>query len=94
MATAAPRLSASLPPPRLLAAARVLVGLSQRELAALARIGTSTIARYEAGLSDLRGSSFDAILTVLRQRGIRFVDSTDEIAMGIVMLRDRSMGPT
>jgi predicted transcriptional regulator len=80
-------LSAPLPAPRLLAAARVLAGLSQRELAATAGIGTSTIARYEAGLSGLRGVTFQRILDALRKHGIRFVDSTDEIEMGVVALR-------
>jgi transcriptional regulator with XRE-family HTH domain len=82
-----PPVSDILPPPRLLAAARVLAGLSQRELATQAGIATSVIGRYEAGHSRLRSDSFEAILQVLRARGIRFVDATDKIAMGVLLIR-------
>jgi transcriptional regulator with XRE-family HTH domain len=87
MVAAPPRTSGMLPPPRLLAAARVLVGLSQRELAAEAGLAASVVGRYEAGLSTLRSDSFGAILTVLRGRGIRFADETEEVAMGVFVLR-------
>ena len=85
----APRLTASgaIPPPRLLAAARVLVGLSQRDLAAEAGLAVSSVGRYEAGLSGLRSDSLAAILGVLARRGVRFIDPTDEVEAGLVLLR-------
>ena len=79
--------SGSIPPPRLLAAARVLVGLSQRELATEAGLAVSSVGRYEAGLSGLRSGSLAAILKVLAKRGIRFVDPTYEVEVGLVLLR-------
>ena len=87
----APRLAASgaIPPPRLLAAARVLVGLSQRDLATEAGLAVSSVGRYEAGLSGLRSDSLAAILKVLARRGIRFIDPTDEVEAGLVLLRAR-----
>jgi transcriptional regulator with XRE-family HTH domain len=81
-----------LPPPRLLTAARALAGLTQRELAQAAGINTSLIGRYEAGLSTLRSDSFNAILTALRRYGIRFVGETDEVAMGVLLLKERTTG--
>ena len=85
----APRLpiSGSIPSPRLLAAARVLVGLSQRDLAGEAGLAVSSVGRYEAGLSTLRADSLAAILEVLRRRGVRFIDPTDEVEAGLVLLR-------
>jgi predicted transcriptional regulator len=79
-----------LPPPRLLAAARALIDLSQRELAAAAGIATSLVARYEAGHSMLRSDSFGAILAVLHHRGVRFVEATNEITMGVLLLRQQA----
>lgn len=77
-----------LPPPRLLAAARVLVGLSQRELAAEAGLAVSSVGRYEAGLSTMRADSLGSILAVLRKRGVRFLEETGEVAMGILLLKE------
>jgi hypothetical protein len=79
--------SGNLPPPRLLAAARALAGLSQRELATEAGVAASSIGRYEAGLSRFRSDSFEAILGALRRHGIRFIDETPEVAMGVYLIR-------
>jgi transcriptional regulator with XRE-family HTH domain len=84
-------MSTVLPPPRLLAAARVLVGLSQRELAAEAGLDRSLIGRYEAGLSMLRADSLGAILVVLKAHGIRFVEDMDGVEMGVLLVRDRKI---
>jgi transcriptional regulator with XRE-family HTH domain len=81
--------SAIPPQPRLVAAARVLIGLSQRELAAAAGVAIASIARYEAGTSTLRSNSFAAILTVFRAHGVRFVEETEEIAMGVLLLKEK-----
>jgi transcriptional regulator with XRE-family HTH domain len=77
------------PPPRLLAAARVLVGLTQRQLAAQAGVDRSLISRYEAGATMLRADSFGLIFAVLKRNGISFVEETDSVAMGVTLLRDR-----
>jgi transcriptional regulator with XRE-family HTH domain len=65
----------------------MLVGLSQRELAKAAGLATSSVSRYETGLSTLRADSFGAILSVLRSRGIRFMEETDDVAMGVMLMR-------
>lgn len=78
------------PSPRLLAAARVLVGLSQRELAAEAGLAASSVGRYEAGLSTMRANTFSAIIKVLKRRGVRFLDETSEIEMGVYLSRAAS----
>ena len=75
-----------MPSPRLLAAARVLVGLSQKELAAEAGVSATVIGRYKSGATTLRSNSLDAILTALRRNGVRLVDPTEEVAMGVVLL--------
>lgn len=85
-----PRTSSNLPSPRLLAAARSLVGLSQGELAVAAGLAKSSIGRYEAGLTALRSDTLGAILAVLRARGVRFVEETDEVAMGLLLMKTRS----
>ena len=61
--------------------------MSQRELATEAGLAVSSVGRYEAGLSGLRSDSLAAILRVLAKRGIRFVDPTDEVEAGLVLLR-------
>lgn len=44
--------------------------------------------RYEKGHSMLRADSMGAIIGVLRGRGVRFVEATSIIAMGVVLMRD------
>lgn len=61
-----------VPPPRFLAAARVLAGLSQVDLARLAGVAVSSLARYERGDRTIRSDTLAALLTVLRARGIQF----------------------
>jgi hypothetical protein len=62
-----------LPTGRQLAAARVLVGLGQRELAALAKIDTSTLNRMErSGDSTVRGQApnVERVLLALERKGV------------------------
>lgn len=80
----------ALPSPRLLAAARVLVGMTQRELAAAAGIDRSLVGRYEAGVTVLRSDNLAAILAVLRDRGIQFLGQDEEIAMGLALRRSEA----
>ncbi|WP_158933127.1 helix-turn-helix domain-containing protein [Acidisphaera sp. S103] len=81
------RISVGLPLPRALAAARALVGITQRKLAAEAGLSTGSVARYEAGISMLRADNLGAIVAVLKRHGIRFLEETDEVEMGVMLLR-------
>jgi len=57
----------------MIAAARVLAGLGQRELAALAKIDTSTLNRMErSGDSTVRGQApnVERVLHALEKRGV------------------------
>lgn len=76
-----------MPQPRVLAAARVLAGLTQRELAGEAGVAASSVGRYEAGLSSMRVDTLRAILVVLAKRGVRFVDETATIATGVLLIK-------
>jgi hypothetical protein len=58
---------------RMLAAARMLAGLEQQELAQLAKISASTISRLEACGSETVNAhpkNIEAVLTVLERRGV------------------------
>jgi len=81
------RSSGRLASPRLITAARALAGLSQAELAAAAGIPRSSLARYEAGVRSLRLSTFEAIVAALRKHGVRFLEETDEVAMGVFITK-------
>lgn len=73
-----------IPPPRLLAAARVLAGLSQAELAARANVGIGALSRYEAGKTMPRIDTIAALVRALGEVGIGFLEESDSVEMGIV----------
>ena len=79
-----------IPTPRLLAAARMLANMSQKDLATEAGLSTSVIGRYEAGLSNMRAETFERIVVILRGRGIRFLGASATISMGLVVDKDIS----
>jgi transcriptional regulator with XRE-family HTH domain len=54
--------------------ARAALGLSNAELAVLAKVAPNTVSRFELG-GDIRKSNADAIETALNQRGIVFVSA-------------------
>lgn len=55
-------------------AARLLLGLSNSELAKLAGVGVNTLSRFEQG-ADVRMSSADAIRAALEAQGAIFVSA-------------------
>jgi transcriptional regulator with XRE-family HTH domain len=58
---------------RMLAAARMLAGLEQQELAKLAKISASTISRMEAAQGETVSAhpkNIEAVLTVLERKGV------------------------
>lgn len=61
-----------LPRGKEIAAARVLAGLSQKELARLAKLDTSTIVRMESSLGTARGhmGNVERVLLVLQRKGV------------------------
>ncbi len=71
--------------PRLLAAARVLTGLSQAELAQEAGVHRNALQRIEAG-SDVRLSTLTALMDALLRHGVEILDG-DEHHVGSVRLR-------
>ena len=72
--------------PRELAAARVLAGWSQEELASRTGVGVSTIKAFEAGSRDIKTSTLRAIVKAYRQHGIILL-STERLAAGIAIVR-------
>ena len=66
-------------------AARGLVGLSQTELAKLAKIGLATLQRIEAASSDLRGNvqTIEKLERALEAAGIIFIDQDDKHGPGV-----------
>ena len=85
-----PRMIGLMPPSKLLAAARVLAGITQQELAEAAGLTTASLARYESGASTMRTDSLGAIVTALREMGIRFVGETHDVALGVVLVKEQS----
>jgi len=80
------------PPPSLVTAARILVKLSQSELAAQAGIGIATLGRYERGETNPRVDILDAILRALSAHGVYFIGETDRIAFGVLVLKQPVRG--
>lgn len=78
-----------IPPPRLLAAARVLAGLSQAELAARANVGVGALSRYEAGKTMPRVDTISAVVRALAEFGIGFLEESGDVEMGVVKRKAR-----
>lgn len=73
-------------------AARALVGLSQRELASLARLGLATVKRIEVS-TELRGAADTnwKMQTALEEAGVEFIPEDDTKGPG-VRLKRRTRG--
>jgi transcriptional regulator with XRE-family HTH domain len=76
-----------LPSPRLIAAARVLLGLSQAELAQRAGLHVNVVRRFETGRTSPRVSTLEALLKVFAAAGVEFVSGSDRIEGGIILRR-------
>ena len=76
-----------LPSPRLIAAARVLAGLSRTELAAKAGIHVNALKRLEQGQTNPRASTIEAVVSVLSDHGIEFLGEAPDRLEGIVRRR-------
>jgi len=65
-------------------AARALLGLSQRELAALASVGLATVQRMEMA-SEFRGAAdtYWKIQTALEEAGVEFIPADDAKGPGV-----------
>jgi transcriptional regulator with XRE-family HTH domain len=66
-------------------AARVLLGLSQQELAEASQIGLATLKRVEAAGGELTGTAqtMARIERALESKGIVFIDQDDKLGPGV-----------
>ncbi|MBI5162844.1 MAG: helix-turn-helix domain-containing protein [Magnetospirillum sp.] len=69
--------------PRQIRAARALLGWSQAELAQRAGVHKNALARLEAGRTDPRVSTMDAVIEALTAEGITFTVDADGSAEGV-----------
>ncbi len=81
----------SLPSNRSLEAARILVGLSQADLAKRAGVASMVISRYERGVATPRIDNLYAIIDALSAMGVSFIAEDDKVLDGVV--RHRLPGP-
>jgi transcriptional regulator with XRE-family HTH domain len=69
------------------AAARTLLGMSQRELASVAGVSYGALQRFEGGKVGSRLATFDRIVRALSERGIRFLEETETVEAGVYLSR-------
>ena len=74
------------PEPRVLAAARVLAGLTQQELAGASGVALNVIRRYEKGVGNPRPSSVAAVVEALRLKNVTFLPTGEgyHVAVGLI----------
>ena len=70
----------------MVAAARMLLDVTQQVLAREAKIAVGSLARYESGATQLRTGTLEALLDVLRRRGVRFIAGRDGVLMGVLLV--------
>lgn len=68
-------------------AARGLVDMSQARLAALARVGESTVRNFEAGRSTPNEKNLEDIREALEAAGALFIDAVDGEGPGVRLKR-------
>jgi transcriptional regulator with XRE-family HTH domain len=69
-------------------AARMLIGMSQRELALEAKIPRTSLARYETGVGGLNQKTFSALFKVFEAWGVHFIQNEGEMARGVYLKSD------
>jgi transcriptional regulator with XRE-family HTH domain len=52
------------------------------------RLNVATLGRYERGETNAQIDTLDAILRALRAHGIHFLEETDTISMGVVLMKN------
>jgi transcriptional regulator with XRE-family HTH domain len=83
-----------LPALPFLAAARVLANLTQVELAKRARVSVSAVKRLEAGNTDARVSTIQALTRALAACGVEFLFNQQEECEGIKRRNQNSPSET
>jgi len=73
--------------PRVIAAARILADLSQKQLAEEAGIAESVLAAIERGTSDPKNKTLLAIADALLKHGVRIVAEDERVIGGAVIVR-------
>lgn len=76
--------------PRMLRAARLLLGLSQDEIGEAAGLSGKTVARIEAGGAKTSVEALAAVQNALERKGVVFLPQTEEYGEGLRMPRDAS----
>ena len=77
---------------RQIRAARALLSWTQGRLGQEAGVSTAAVARIEAGVTDTRMSTLEAILDVLEARGIEFIGDVDGSIGVVLRLRREGRG--
>ena len=75
-----------LPGPRVLAAARVLAGITQQELAAASNVALNVVRRYEKGDGNPRSSSVAAMVEALRLKNVTFLSEGDGYRVAVALI--------
>ena len=79
--------------PRMLRAARLLLGLSQEEMGEAAGLSGKTVARVEAGGAKVSVEALAALQEALERKGVVFLPQTEEHGEGLRMPRDARVRP-
>lgn len=64
-------------------AARAMLGLSQKDLAHLAEVGSRTLADFETGTRSSHHRTLKAIRQTLETEGILFIDGESDLGPGV-----------
>ncbi len=77
--------------PKMLRAARLLLGLSQDEIGEAAGLSGKTVARIEAGGAKASVEALAAVQNALERKGVVFLPQTEEHGEGLRMPRNSSV---
>jgi transcriptional regulator with XRE-family HTH domain len=71
--------------PQLSRAARGLLGWTQRNLAAAASVGISTVKNFESDVRGTRRENLDAVRDALEEAGVEFIPAINGKGVGVRM---------